>query len=236
MVRSEESLRGRIFQSPWAMVAAALALRLVAMGFTYKMQLDPSQDHWAFGWETGKVARSIATGRGFSSPYTEPTGPTALIPPVYTYLVAGVFKLFGIYTASSALVLLTLNNLFLFFDVSANLFDCPQGFWAPRSGLGRMGLGYFSLLDSPLEYCDLGNQLDHDAVEPGIAGDAVPREVKPPYRLGGLRIVVGPHGPRPARQRFPSCRFLEVGFGFDIGGAGVTSQARLSWLPLSFSP
>src|SRR6202140_2096069 len=110
MVRSEESLRHSVFRSPWAMVAAALALRLVVMCFTYKIQLDPAQDHWAFGWETGRVARSIATGRGFSSPYSEPTGPTALIPPVYTYLVAGVFKLFGVYTTSSAFAILTLNN------------------------------------------------------------------------------------------------------------------------------
>jgi 4-amino-4-deoxy-L-arabinose transferase-like glycosyltransferase len=103
---------GNLFWSPGAVVAAALALRLVVMCFTYGIQLDPSQDHLAFGWETGRVARSIATGQGFSSPYSVPTGPTALIPPVYPYLVASVFKLFGIYTASSALVLLTLNNLF----------------------------------------------------------------------------------------------------------------------------
>jgi 4-amino-4-deoxy-L-arabinose transferase-like glycosyltransferase len=94
------------------MVVAALALRLAVMCLTYKIQLDPSQDHLAFGWETGRVARSIVNGEGFSSPYSVPTGPTALIPPVYPYLVAGVFKLFGIYTAPSALVLLTLNNLF----------------------------------------------------------------------------------------------------------------------------
>jgi 4-amino-4-deoxy-L-arabinose transferase-like glycosyltransferase len=115
MSRTDGGLKGKIgplFWSPWAMVVAALALRLVVMSLTYKIQLDPSQDHLAFGWETGRVARSIVTGNGFSSPYSKPTGPTALIPPVYPYLVAGVFKLFGIYTASSALVLLTLNNLF----------------------------------------------------------------------------------------------------------------------------
>src|ERR1700730_712987 len=100
------------FSSPWAMVGVALAVRLIVMGFAYTIQLDPSQDHWVFGWETGRVARSIATGQGFSSPYTEPTGPTALIPPVYTYLVAGVFQLFCVYTASSALAILTLNNVF----------------------------------------------------------------------------------------------------------------------------
>src|ERR1700738_2618087 len=99
-------------RSPYVMIAAALVLRLIVMCFTYSIQMNPSRDHWVFGWETGRVARSIPTGHGFSSPYSEPTGPTALIPPLYTYLVAGVFKLFGIYTTSSALVLLTLNNIF----------------------------------------------------------------------------------------------------------------------------
>ena len=82
------------------------------MRFTYSDRLDPARDHWTFGWETARVARSIALGQGFSSPYPEPSGLTALLPPLYTYLVAGVFKLFGVYTAASAVVILTLNNLF----------------------------------------------------------------------------------------------------------------------------
>jgi 4-amino-4-deoxy-L-arabinose transferase-like glycosyltransferase len=100
------------FSSPKTMIVAALALRLLVMAFTYTAQLDPALDHKAFGYETGRVARSIATGRGFSSPYGEPTGPTALIPPAYTFLLAGVFKLFGVYTKASALAILSLNNLF----------------------------------------------------------------------------------------------------------------------------
>jgi 4-amino-4-deoxy-L-arabinose transferase-like glycosyltransferase len=94
------------------MVIVALAIRLLVMAFTYTIHTDPALDHKSFGYETGRVARSIATGHGFSSPYGEPTGPTALIPPAYTYLLAGVFKLFGVYTIASALVILTLNNLF----------------------------------------------------------------------------------------------------------------------------
>jgi 4-amino-4-deoxy-L-arabinose transferase-like glycosyltransferase len=101
-----------IYMSPWTMVVVALLIRLVVMGFTYTDRLDPARDHWTFGWETARVARSIATGQGFSSPYPELTGPTALVPPLYTYLAAGVFKLFGVYTAASAVVILTLNNLF----------------------------------------------------------------------------------------------------------------------------
>ena len=100
------------FSSPWAMVIVAMALRLVVMRFVYTSLLDPARDHYAFGYEFGRIARSIATGQGFSSPYPEPTGPTALVGPVYAYLLAGVFKMFGVYSATSALVILTLNNLF----------------------------------------------------------------------------------------------------------------------------
>jgi 4-amino-4-deoxy-L-arabinose transferase-like glycosyltransferase len=94
------------------MATVALALRLIVTDFTYVYRLDPARDHWTFGWETARVARSIASGQGFSSPYPEPTGPTTLIPPAYAYLAAGVFKLFGIYTATSAVTMLILNDLF----------------------------------------------------------------------------------------------------------------------------
>ena len=139
MTNASTGLRAKVrpfFSSPWAMFTLALALRLVVMGFAYTIQLDPSRDHWVFGWETGRVARSIATGHGFSSPYPEPTGPTALIPPVYTYLVAGVFKLFGVYSVSSALAILTLNNLFSsltcvpVFLIARRVFGVPTAVWA----------------------------------------------------------------------------------------------------------
>ena len=118
------------------MVVAALALRLVVMAVFYTNRLDPARDHWTFGWETARVARSIASGQGFSSPYPEPTGPTTLIPPAYTYLTAGVFKLFGIYTPASALVMLTLNNLFSsltclpIFFIARRVFGLPTAVWA----------------------------------------------------------------------------------------------------------
>ena len=93
------------------MVLTALAIRLVVMVFLLPEQLDPSRDHWHFGYETGRIARSIAQGHGFSSPLFAETGPTAWMSPVYPYIVAGVFKVFGIYTPASAAVLLSLNAL-----------------------------------------------------------------------------------------------------------------------------
>ena len=125
-----------LFWSPWTMVITALTLRLVVMRFSYTDLLDPARDHYAFGYEFGRVARSIATGHGFSSPYPEPTGPTALIGPVYPYLLAAVFKLFGVYTTASALLILILNNLFSSFIcvpivlISRRVFGPAVAAWA----------------------------------------------------------------------------------------------------------
>lgn len=90
----------------------ALVLRLVVVAFLYSDQLNPRRDHWPFAYETGKIASAIASGRGFSDPFFAETGPSAFMGPVYPYLLAGVFKVFGIYTAASAIVALSLSSLF----------------------------------------------------------------------------------------------------------------------------
>jgi 4-amino-4-deoxy-L-arabinose transferase-like glycosyltransferase len=89
----------------------SFALQVAAIGVLHQYRTRPGDDHFEFGWEMGRVARSIATGHGFSSPYDGDTGPTAWEPPLYPYLMAGVFKVFGIYTHQSAWVLLTINSL-----------------------------------------------------------------------------------------------------------------------------
>jgi Dolichyl-phosphate-mannose-protein mannosyltransferase len=65
-----------------------------------------------FQTETGHIAYSIASGKGFSSPFQRDTGPTAWLAPVYPSLLAGIFKLFGIYTLDSFFAALFLNILF----------------------------------------------------------------------------------------------------------------------------
>ena len=102
---------GRLWYGTCGMVLVALAIRLLAMFFLLPEQLEPQRDHWNFGYETGRIARSIAEGHGFSNPLFGNTGPTAWMTPVYPYIVAGVFKVFGIYTTASAVVLLSFNAL-----------------------------------------------------------------------------------------------------------------------------
>lgn len=89
----------------------SLALQIAAIGLLHQYRVRPGNDHFEFGWEMGRVARSIALGQGFSSPYEGNTGPTAWEPPLYPFLMAGVFKVFGIYSRASAWVLLCINSV-----------------------------------------------------------------------------------------------------------------------------
>jgi 4-amino-4-deoxy-L-arabinose transferase-like glycosyltransferase len=102
----------RIVASPaWiATVAFVLRLAWIIIGHTYRFK--STDNNFGFGWEMGRIAASLVSGHGFSSPFGPETGPTAWEPPVYPYFSAGVFLAFGIYSKASAFVLLTLNSLF----------------------------------------------------------------------------------------------------------------------------
>jgi 4-amino-4-deoxy-L-arabinose transferase-like glycosyltransferase len=104
--------RAEIPKSVLWLVLVSFLLQAAAIGILHEYRTRPGEDHFAFGWEMGRVARSIALGQGFSNPYGGNTGPTAWEPPLYPYLMAGVFKLFGVYTYASAWVLLSMNSLF----------------------------------------------------------------------------------------------------------------------------
>jgi len=92
------------------LIAWLFRVGLIVIGHTYRFKnID---NNFSFGWEMGRIGRALASGQGFSNPFNEVTGPTAWEPPLYPFLIAGVFKIFGIYTSSSALVLLTVNSLF----------------------------------------------------------------------------------------------------------------------------
>jgi 4-amino-4-deoxy-L-arabinose transferase-like glycosyltransferase len=92
------------------LIGFALRLALVLIGHTYKFK---AYDHgFSFGWEMGRIGRAIATGRGFADPFDGQTGPTAWECPLYPYLIAGVFRLAGVYTNASAIILLGINSVF----------------------------------------------------------------------------------------------------------------------------
>src|ERR1700735_789909 len=108
----EKTSPPRMPKSVLWMVLLSFILQVGIIGIFRQYRTRPIEDHFPCGWEMGRVARSIATGQGFSNPYGGNTGPTAWEPPLYPYLIAGVFKLFGVYTYASAWALLTINSVF----------------------------------------------------------------------------------------------------------------------------
>src|ERR1700738_1579829 len=51
----------------WA-VLTGWSVRLILVALVYRGFLDPARDYWDFGYEIGRVARSIVLGKGFSNP------------------------------------------------------------------------------------------------------------------------------------------------------------------------
>jgi 4-amino-4-deoxy-L-arabinose transferase-like glycosyltransferase len=132
----ELSPRQKLFRSPAFIVLVGLLLRLLVITVGHTYRITPRRDHFQFGWEMGRIARSLATGHGFSNPTDLATGPTAWEAPLYPFLLAGVFKLFGIYTHAAAWVILALNSLFsaltclVVYRIGERLFGSQPGRWA----------------------------------------------------------------------------------------------------------
>ena len=110
--RAELGSRPRNLRFCSYVVLVALAIRLAVVGFVYPYWLNPNRDYYEFGYEPGRVARSLALGQGISNPLHGTTGPTALVMPVYPVILAGCFRLFGIYSKGAAIAILSLNSLF----------------------------------------------------------------------------------------------------------------------------
>jgi hypothetical protein len=65
-----------------------------------------------FEQEVGSVAKALAEGQGFCCLFRQPTGPTAWLVPVYPLLLAGIFKVFGIFTLAAFYAAALLNCIF----------------------------------------------------------------------------------------------------------------------------
>ena len=114
-------------------------LQVATIGVFRQYKTRPGEDHFGFGWEMGRIARSIAQGEGFSNPYGDHTGRSAWEPPLYPYFMAGVFKIFGVYSFASAWVLLTFNSLLSaltvipIYLIAKRQFDDRIALWSART-------------------------------------------------------------------------------------------------------
>jgi len=125
----EQRLRRRIF---W--VAFVVRVAYLTLAHTYRVRAG--EDHFGFGWEMGRIARALVTGFGYADPFNGHTGPTSWSPPLYVLLMAGVFKLFGVYSAMSAWVILVLNSAmsaataFAVWEIARRCFNAKVALWS----------------------------------------------------------------------------------------------------------
>jgi 4-amino-4-deoxy-L-arabinose transferase-like glycosyltransferase len=113
------------------MVLIGLALRLAVIPFdTIENLMDAEHLH---AWEQGNVARALVAGHGFGSPFVSDQT-SAIMPPVYPLIVAGIFEVFGVHTARSIFAVHA-------FDCLINALVCIPIFLLARQSFGeRVGL------------------------------------------------------------------------------------------------
>lgn len=103
----------KTFLTSLALILAVTAATRLTFAWTEARKIPPDQlTRAVFQTEAGSIGRSLAIGEGFSSPFERHSGPTAILPPVYPLLVAGVFRIFGVQSATAFYVLVLLNITF----------------------------------------------------------------------------------------------------------------------------
>jgi 4-amino-4-deoxy-L-arabinose transferase-like glycosyltransferase len=93
----------------WLLFLAGFGLRF-AFVLWHRLYVPEPISLVPFSMEVCSIAARLAQGQGFSSPFFRDTGPTAWVAPLYPFFVSLVFRVFGIYSAASALVILACQS------------------------------------------------------------------------------------------------------------------------------
>ena len=91
-----------IWRSPQWMVLAAFVVRVAWIAIAHTYRIRTTEHNFGFGFETGRIAYSLAHGMGFSSPFGGDTGPSAWTAPIYPWIVSLAFRAFGSYSQAAA--------------------------------------------------------------------------------------------------------------------------------------
>ena len=109
----------------WMVVVAFLVRFLwIVLAHTYRSHVG----NFGFGWEVGRLAYSLANGRGFSAPFGGDTGPSAWVAPVYPWIVSLTFRCAsGTTRVAPPLPFSRINSLFAALTCLAHLPHCSTG-------------------------------------------------------------------------------------------------------------
>ncbi len=127
-------------RAPRRIFWVGFVVRVLYITLAHTYRIRPAEDHFQFGWEAGRIARALITGYGYSDPfanaYLAHTGPTAWLPPLYPLLLAGIFKVFGVFTPASAWVLFAIQSAFsaatalATYEIAARCFNRRVALWS----------------------------------------------------------------------------------------------------------
>jgi hypothetical protein len=135
--REREAERGAgKLRGPWILFWVGLVVRLGWMTLAHTYRFRNIFDHFDFAGEAGRIARALVTGYGYADPFWGHTGPSAWLAPGYPLLLAGIFKIFGVFTPAAAWVLLAFQSVWnaavarWVWEVGARSFSRKVAWWA----------------------------------------------------------------------------------------------------------
>ncbi|MDP9049926.1 MAG: glycosyltransferase family 39 protein [Acidobacteriota bacterium] len=127
-------------QLPRRLFWTAFLIRVAYIALAHTFRIRPADDHFQFAWEAGRIARALVTGNGYADAFANTTfphtGPTAWLPPLYPLLIAAIFRIFGVYSHTSAFVLFTLQSAFsaatalATYEIAARCFNRRVALWS----------------------------------------------------------------------------------------------------------
>jgi len=128
--------RGVRSWGPWQIFWIAFTLRVAYVTLVHTYRISALEDHFAFGYEMGRIARALATGHGYADPFHGHTGPTAWVTPLFPLMLGAIFKVFGVYTRMSGWVVLVFDSLVnaliipLIWETGERCFDARVARWS----------------------------------------------------------------------------------------------------------
>ncbi|MBU0480943.1 MAG: hypothetical protein KKG47_07565 [Proteobacteria bacterium] len=115
---------------PYPVVGLTGFIRKLVFFIFYSDQLN--WDSLSYGAELGSISANLSLGRGFSSPFSQGSDPSAWFAPLLPSLWAGIFRLFGLFSPASLYAILLLDTLLacgtmiLYYKI-ARLIYCQAG-------------------------------------------------------------------------------------------------------------
>ena len=132
MTEMERTADRTRFHAPWVIFWVGFGVRVawILMGRTYRF--PPLMDHFDYGWEVGRIARSLVQGQGYANPFNGTSGATGWLAPLYPLLLAFGFKVFGVYSTGAAIFVEVCDSAFsagtalAVYEIAARCFDARR--------------------------------------------------------------------------------------------------------------